>query len=200
MCNAYEMGGKRGGYPGSLRAEAIRRLEEFVERRLIRRTDVAPVITSMGVLEEMSWGFRREKLGVINNSRSDKLAGPMWSEPYQQRRCLIPVSCYYEWKGPKGRKETYCFESLTGEPLWMAGIWEDSSRHGRCFSMITTEASREVLPIHHRMPAALRGEQLEPFLEGEEFAFGVDFEPVTFRESENPLVQKPQDSDQGELF
>lgn len=200
MCNAYEVGGQAGSSPGFLRADSVRSLAANGKKRLIRRTDLAPVVTAQGLVQEMSWGFRREGLGVINNSRADKLTGPMWRQPYQVRRCLIPVAGYYEWKGPKGKKQTYRFQATSGAWLWIAGLWEEDPNWGKCFSMITTEASPQVLPIHHRMPAALREDQGENFLAGGEVAFGRDFAETLFAECANPLLKKASGPKQGELF
>jgi putative SOS response-associated peptidase YedK len=35
----------------------------------------------------------------INNARSDKLESGMWREAFQEHRCVIPMSMFYEW-GP----------------------------------------------------------------------------------------------------
>ena len=200
MCNAYEIGGKTGSFGGGLKAKAARELEAFVERRLIRRTDVAPVVTKDGEVEMMSWGFRREGLGVVNNSRTDNLESAMWREAYEKRRCLIPVAGYFEWKGPQGKKETFRFESPEGDWMWMAGIWEESREKGRCFSMLTTMANRVVLPIHHRMPVILGSDDLTRYLAGEDVLQEPLESSVVVRESPNPLIKKPRGSIQEELF
>ena len=200
MCNAYDIGGKAGSYPGFLRAEAVGRLEEFVERRLIRRTDVAPVVTKNGEVEMMSWGFRRKGLGVVNNSRSDNLESPMWREAYEKRRCLIPVAGYFEWKGPKGKKETYRFEDRNGTWLWMAGIWEQAGEGESSFSMLTTTANRVALPIHHRMPVMIGGENLENYLRGDDVLRASQENSLVVACCENPLLKRPRGIVQEELF
>lgn len=178
----------------------MKELEAFVERRLIRRTDAAPVVRSDGEVEMMSWGFRRKNIGVVNNSRVDNLESSMWRESYQTRRCLIPVAGYFEWKGPEGKKQSYRFESPDGELLWMAGIWEEQPEFGRCFSMLTMMANRLVLPIHHRMPVVLSAEDSARYLSGEEVLQEVAEGVLTIRECENPLLKKPQGLIQDELF
>ncbi|MDP0491220.1 MAG: SOS response-associated peptidase [Verrucomicrobiota bacterium JB023] len=198
MCNAYEIGGKQGSFEGRVKAGALKALEEM-EKRLIRRTDRAPVILQDGELVEMRWGFERAGLGVINNSRSDKLDGRMWRDAFAERRCLIPMSGFYEWSGPKGKKQTHRLTSRSGKLLWVAGIWEESGELGHCFSMITTEANKWMEPIHHRMPAILEGEERGDFLAGGLREFAPGEEVLQVEDAANPLVKK-KGWEQGELF
>ena len=172
MCNAYELGKRRGGsVPQHLGGAIVEKLSGIVSTRLIRRTDPAPVVTVEGGLRTMRWGFARPGLGDINNARSDKLTGPMWGEAFRDRRCLVPVAAFYEWSGPKGNKRTHRFTRPDGGWLWMAGIWEENASHGPCFSMITTAANALVAPIHERMPAVLGDSELADYLAGEVTAF-----------------------------
>jgi putative SOS response-associated peptidase YedK len=200
MCNAYDIGGQTGGFSDLVKTQGTRALEPFVSRCLIRRTDQAPVLLEGGDVVLMSWGFRRSGLGVINNSRSDKLQGPMWKEPFEKSRCLVPVTAYYEWTGSKGNKTTHRFTSPNGETLWMAGLWENSPDVGLCFSMITTEANATVTPIHHRMPALLESDEQEPYLAGEMSFFAPLPSSLQVTVSANPLLKNPPTEIQGDLF
>lgn len=200
MCNAYELGKRGGSFPSRAKAATIRELLSIDAFRLIRRTDKAPVITSEGDLVAMRWGFERKGLGPINNSRSDKLDSPMWKEPFERRRCLIPVAAFFEWSGPKGRKRTHRFTSPDDDWFLMAGIWEDSESFGPCFSMITTAANSVVSPIHHRMPAILNHEEADAYLGGETFNFTSPPDCLRVADAPNPLIKKKPPSAQGELF
>ncbi len=200
MCNVYQVGAHKGRTPVLLSPQALRKLAACGTGQLIRRTDSASVVRADGEVELMSWGFRREGLGVINNSRSDKLEGSMWQDAYQYRRCLVPATHYYEWKDATERKQTYRCQERSGETLWLAGLWEESEFHGRCFSIITTEANRAILPIHHRMPATLRFEQQANYLAGEKIVFGRDFVELVFEKCDNPLLKKQPPYLRGELF
>ena len=88
MCNAYELGKRGGSFPSRVKAASVRELLSVDAFRLIRRTDPAPVITSDGELATMRWGFRRPKLGPVNNSRADKLDSPMWRETPERSSAL----------------------------------------------------------------------------------------------------------------
>jgi putative SOS response-associated peptidase YedK len=86
--------------------------------------------------------------------RSDKLEGNMWQEAFHERRCVIPMSLFYEW-GPDsgGRKQAHEFRDPEDNYLWAAGIWEENQQLGPCHTMVTTAASNLMSPIHDRMPA-----------------------------------------------
>lgn len=200
MCNAYELGKRGGSFPSRVKASTVRELLSIDAFRLIRRTDPAPVITPDGNLVVMRWGFRRPNLGPVNNSRADKLDSPMWKEPFEQRRCLIPVAAFYEWSGPKGGKQTHRFTAPDDSWLLMAGIWEESAEHGPCFSMITTDANARVSPIHHRMPAILSEPEAVAYLDGDLRSFSPPDACLIVADAPNPLVKPKPPPAQGELF
>lgn len=81
--------------------------------------------------------------------------------------------------------------------IWIAGIWEEDPRHGRCHSMITTEPTAAIARVHDRMPAVLPEDALLPYLRGELHAFGPSPVPLEFQEAPNFLKPPPA---QGELF
>lgn len=200
MCNAYDIGRPVKRLPeGSLQV-ITGPLVSGSGPRLIRRTDAATVITATFELVTMRWGFERPRLGTINNAREDKLGGPLWSTPFRERRCVIPASAFYEWSGPKGRKQTHRFTRPDQGWMWIAGLWESSSEYGPCFSMITTAANRVMAPIHHRMPAILEDEQITPYLAGEIATFAPLPENLQVEQSANPLVKPKDPPAQMELF
>lgn len=200
MCNAYEIGRRVSKNPlkNSLLLAASLGLPS--EPRLIRRTDTGPVITAGEELVEMRWGFERPSLGTINNSREEKLSGPMWAKAFRERRCVIPASAFYEWSGPKGKKRTHRFTRVDEEWFWIAGIWEESRDLGLCFSMITTGANELMAPIHDRMPAVLEETEIPGYLAGEISSFTPSPESLRVDDSPNPLIKPKGTSVQGELF
>ena len=129
-------------------------LRDQVEDRLVRRTDHALVYEEGADLIAMCWDFERPGRGTVNNSREDKLDGPMWRKVFQERHCIVPATGYFEFTGPKGLKRTHLFTRADGAWMWIAGVWEESSEHGPCFSMTTTEPDETVLPFIVRPSAA----------------------------------------------
>ena len=191
MCNAFNT---------AKNPKNIREAVYEVESKLVRRTDQAHVRIPTGELVPMKWGFQRKGLGVVNNTRSDNLNSPMWKKAIENRRCLIPILSYYEWSGPKGDKQTHVFQSPNHNYLWIAGLWEESSELGPCFSMLTTEANPVVSPIHHRMPAIVTENDHKKFLlEGLEF-FKPGPELLTTEKVVNPLLKIKPTHIQDELF
>ena len=68
------------------------------------------------------------------NARSETIAqAPTWREPFKKRRCLVPVSGYYEWpKAGKPPKQPYLFELGNAQPMALAGLWDAwKDREGR---------------------------------------------------------------------
>ncbi len=213
MCTAYEIGKRGGSFPDRVKAEAANELLQIGQNTIVRPTLLAPVIMPDGSLETMVWGFRRAVAAktpgkktwrTVVNSREDKLAGSMWRDAFEHRRCLIPAASFYEWVVQGGRNVPLRFERPEGQWLWIAGIWEEDSEGERRFSMITTEPNRIVEPVHDRMPAVLSEERIDPFLDGDLREFGPSPVPLVFAEAENFLrrqgpPEKPE-AEQGELF
>ena len=56
-----------------------------------------PLSRSRGEVEIMRWGFHRPFNPLINNARSDKLEAGMWADTSRERRCVIPMTLFYEW-------------------------------------------------------------------------------------------------------
>lgn len=148
----------------------------------------------------MRWGFHRSFNRSINNTRADKLAGGMWTDAFNLRRCVIPMTLFYEWGPGVGRKQAYEFAEPAGDFLWVAGIWEEHPESGPCYSMVTTAAPPLMAPIHDRMPALLLpGEALE-FLSGGPWAFQPFAGPLTLTACVSPLAAPPPPDQQQELF
>jgi len=199
MCNTYVIRPKRGAQGLARRvSEATTELASA----LIRKSDPGVIVRANGRVETMRWGFHREFNPSINNARSDKLEGGMWRESFHERRCVIPMSVFYEWgPGSGGRKQAHEFRDPDGDFLWAVGIWEEHSEHGACFSMVTTAASPVMSPIHDRMPALLRPEKMNQWLA---CSGGWDFQPfagpLVVEPCESPLATRRPDGEQRELF
>lgn len=139
----------------------------------------------------LAWGFEESwKPGVVFNTRIESAAKPTWRESMEHRRCVIPVTSFFETheseKVPSPRtgrpvKRPYRFEVPGESIVLIGGIWRD----GR-FSMVTTEASAAMAPIHHRMPLVLRQEELPLWL-------GPDYARLADR-SAIPLNAEPADA------
>ena len=120
---------------------------------------------------EMGWGFEESwKPGVVFNTRIESATKPTWRDSMEHRRCIIPVSSFYEThkdetfvspKTGKPVKRQYEFR-VPGEDVILIGC--------------TTEANSDMAPIHHRMPLVVRQEELPLWL-------GPDYQKLADRTS-----------------
>jgi putative SOS response-associated peptidase YedK len=137
--------------------------------------NVAPTqeIGVIGARENGGLGFTRMRWGLVPswakdqsagakmiNARSDTIAQkPAFREAFAKRRCVIPVSGFFEWKGAGAAKTPYFITSTRGEPLSFAGLWErwrnPEGEWVRTATIITTDANEALKPLHHRMPVIL---------------------------------------------
>lgn len=114
----------------------------------VRPTNPLPILRRMGgryELAKSSWGFPMGNK-VVFNARSEGLLYSPFFASSLGRRCLIAVSGWYEWS----QKQCYLIERKDHRPVVMAGLWYD-----RYFTIITCEASPDIVELHHRMPVIL---------------------------------------------
>ncbi len=71
----------------------------------------------------------------------------------------MPADGFYEWRGPKARREPLWIHPAGEGVLLFAGLfeaWQPQSGEGQTtFTIITTAANRLLEPIHNRMPVIL---------------------------------------------
>ena len=78
---------------------------------------------------------------------------PTFREAYRNRRCILPVDGFFEWKAIKGKKakQPYAIAMKDGAPFGIAGIWENwkqpaSGEWIRTFAIITHRRQRARRP------------------------------------------------------
>jgi putative SOS response-associated peptidase YedK len=199
VCNTYVLRPKRGALGlAQLVSEAAGKLSSA----MVRKSDPGVVVRADGQVEAMRWGFHRQFNPSINNARSDKLEGGMWVDAYRERRCVVPMLLFYEWgPGVGGKKQAHEFRYTDDDYLWVAGVWEANAEFGPCYTMVTTVASPLMTPIHDRMPALLRPEEITEYMAG---VGSWDFQPFTGKlvvtPCVSPLAKRPEVGTQQELF
>lgn len=114
-------------------------------------------------LRAMRWGFLPHWYKtpgdgpLLINARAETIAEkPAFREACRIRRCLIPVSGFYEWtKDTEGNRLPWYIQAKDGAPLAFAGIWQQwdmgEAPVSTC-AIVTTSANAAVSQIHHRMP------------------------------------------------
>lgn len=94
---------------------------------------------------------------------------PSFRTPYQRRRCLIPVSGWYEWDRYEGAKRPFFIRENGAELTVIAGLWDqwrvDEGITLLSAAMLTTSATGQMKHLHHRMPVRLPEEQWDAWLD-----------------------------------
>lgn len=150
------------------------RVEELPSMELAPRFNVAPTSEVYIVVDEdktrrltvarwgliPSWSSDASRASRMINARSESVATkPSFRAAFRRRRCVVPADGYYEWRptpqGTSSRKQPFYIYPRSGEPLAMAGLFEDwHGPHGemRTCTILTQEAVGPVADIHDRMP------------------------------------------------
>ena len=95
---------------------------------------------------------------------------PAFRDAMRRRRCLIPADSFYEWQqiGPK-EKQPYNFGMIDDSVFAFAGLWErwrdPASAVVETCTILTTRPNSLVADVHDRMPAILRAEDFELWLD-----------------------------------
>jgi putative SOS response-associated peptidase YedK len=117
-----------------------------------------------------SWSKDPSRSPKPINARADTLVQkPMFRNILKNQRCLIPATGFYEWKKERWGKIPFYIRMKDNSLFAFAGLYDryrDPSGHPvGTFTLITTEPNNVVLPYHDRMPAILRREDEERWLE-----------------------------------
>lgn len=130
-------------------------------------TDQAPVIV---VSEErdgigsMSMRFglvpfwaKDLKIGVrMINARSETVADkPAFRAAFRRRRCLVPVSGFYEWQKQADGKQPLWIHSPHEAAWTLAGLWETWNKGAapvHSFTILTRDSQGPLKQVHPRMP------------------------------------------------
>lgn len=163
-------------------------------------TTIDAIVSTDGArtLERMRWGLvpgwwkkplKELKLATFNARAETVDEKPMFRSAFKRKRCLIPVSGYYEWQDTPGGKQPWYFTARDGSPaLTIAGLWDEWTNKEtlkplKSCAMIITEPNQFVAEVHDRMPVLLTEKQFDPWLSGEA---GVEY----LKPAPNDFLQK----------
>jgi putative SOS response-associated peptidase YedK len=111
-----------------------------------------------------SWAKDASRQSNTINARVESVADkPTFRAAFRARRCLIPVTGYYEWATELGRykpKQPFYISSSDNSTLAIAGIYEswinpEINQPITTAAIITRAALGKLIPIHNRMPVIL---------------------------------------------
>ncbi len=162
MCGAYSLSTDFGKLSKRFKAKPPK--VSYPKRYNIRPSQPLVAILNMDP-EQMviaQWGIIPfwDKTGKkqIINARKDSLEKPTFRQSFHERRCLILADGFYEWKAEGSKsKIPYRFTLKSEEPFAFAGIWQEDVDNPQAV-IITTDPNKTVEQIHNRMPAILRPE------------------------------------------
>lgn len=155
--------------------------DELAHRYNVAPTQDAPVaINAPGGGQElafMRWGLVprwAEDISIGNrmiNARAETVrTKPGFRDAFSRRRCLVPVSGFYEWQKVEGstRKQAWYMTPREGNIVCFGGLWERwKSPEGselRSFTILTTSPNDLMKPLHDRMPVVIAPADFERWL------------------------------------
>ncbi|MFB6209800.1 MAG: SOS response-associated peptidase [Candidatus Nanohaloarchaea archaeon] len=137
-----------------------------------------PVVkkNSPKTLERMKWNFipsfaksekekRKWRKRSLINARIETVEDKnTFKKSFQERKCLIPSTGFYEWKDEGNpRKTPYHIQPGKGRIFSMAGFYNDGT-----FVILTKDSENsEMSEIHDRTPVILEQSMEDPYLNGE---------------------------------
>ena len=157
--------GRSGGYAGAPESE----LGDYAPRFNIAPTQTYFVLTTRYESRKLipatwglvnTWAKDASRASMCINAKAETVDRlPSFREAFERRRCVVPADGFYEWRGPKDRREPLWIHRADGGLLLFAGLYEAWQREPgqwqTTFTIITTSANRRLEPIHNRMPVIL---------------------------------------------
>jgi putative SOS response-associated peptidase YedK len=110
----------------------------------------------------LRWGLVRpgsEDARVPINLRMESAAKGAMRRTLRERRCIVPLTGFYEWKRVGKARQPFNVRRRDGRVFGVAGLWDrlesgDQDPLESCL-VLTTTANGVVKPIHDRMPLIL---------------------------------------------
>ncbi len=143
------------------------------------RTELAPMLWSL----IPSWWHKplSEKKFTSFNAQCETAAEkPVFRGAFRYRRCLVPVSGFYEWTGEKGRKIPFAIALRNRRLFCLAGLWDRAMIDGSeidSFTILTTTPNDLMAGLHTRMPVILAPENYGRWLDPQGGPVDDLFEP-----------------------
>jgi len=136
-------------------------------------------------LQSMKWGLiphwaKDASIGFkLINARSETVREkPSFRDAFKKKRCLVPVTGFYEWQKQeegKIKQPFYITASTNGndngesEIFSFAGLWsvwkDPNGEEILSYNILTTEPNGLMEPIHKRMPVILRKDDESKWLD-----------------------------------
>ena len=176
MCGRISLFAELGDLASQFRFDPV-----LIEDAYQPSWNIAPTAQVLAVTAEddrrravvMRWGFTftaRRGGGSsrpLFNARSETLTErPAFRAAFAQRRCLVPINGFYEWRNESGVRTPMWIHRADKRPFVLAGIYNSSS--GEAAACVITCAPNLLMEaIHNRMPVLLTDDQYDDWLDAE---------------------------------
>jgi putative SOS response-associated peptidase YedK len=118
-----------------------------------------------------AWAKEARPHRPLANARAETvLEKPSFRNAMRYRRCLVPADGFFQWQGDvPGRKQPYFIHRPDDGLFAIAGLWEtwaggDGSEIDTAL-FITVPANERLAAIHHRMPAIIKLQHFDAWLD-----------------------------------
>lgn len=161
---------------GAALTEEARRLSGPTASYNVPPKSAAPILRAgQGGLEALMaqwwlvphWSKTSDTKYTTFNAKSEEAASkPAFRSPFKRRRCVLPVSGFYEWRTHKdGTKQPFYITRADGDVLYLAGLWdrwEEKNGDGvlESCTILTRTPNAEMKTVHDRMPCVLEPGQI----------------------------------------
>lgn len=96
-----------------------------------------------------------KKFSTFNAKAEEAHEKPTFRAAFKSKPCLVPMSGFYEWKGPKGQKRPFAISMRNRRWFYVAGLWDRAYIDDEpldSFTILTTAPNEFMKDIHNRMP------------------------------------------------
>lgn len=174
-----------GRYASTLPPEMMAELYKlFNQIEMVPRYNIAPTQPVAAIWEAHGrreahfarWGLvpgwvkDPREFPLLINARVETMAEkPAFRDALKHGRCIIPASGYYEWHtNPDKSKQPYYITMEDGRPMALAGLYASwmgpNGEEIDSVATITVPTNPQLSVIHDRMPAILRGGEIDDWL------------------------------------
>lgn len=110
------------------------------------------------------------KYSMFNAKSETAAKSPAFKEPYRKRRCVVPISGFYEWCRENNQKAPYYISAEGHNAMLLAGLWDkwrspESGDELYSFTILTTDAHDLMRFMHHRQPVMLSLDEAKLWLD-----------------------------------
>ena len=110
------------------------------------------------------------KYSMFNAKSETAHKSAAFKAPYAKRRCVVPVTGFYEWCRQNNQKLPYFITAHAADGMLLAGLWDawfnkEADEELLSFTILTTGANAGLAFVHDRQPVMLSVEEAKQWLD-----------------------------------